>query len=135
MSYLVGDNSALFRAHNTSSQTGVLPGQMFAVQFADQCEIDANNQIVLNNQAYLYGELRATNLSIQTYDASFNQFSTLESQGWQLASDVAVGLMVGDDGMYGVSKNSSGLTMRNRFSSYTGGADISQTRIFGVRMR
>lgn len=133
MSYLVDDHlSALFRAHSTSNQSGMGAGTMFEMHFASQCGIDGSYQVTPNRRAFLYGEVQAyPTYQNASFDASFSQFESLESQGWQVSPNLNLWQMNGDDGMYAVSNRSTGLIVRTRYQY--GSSDSEQARIFGVR--
>ena len=132
MSYLVGNLSALFRAHSTSNQTNMSAGTMFQIHFSSQCGIDGNYQVALNRRAFLYGEVMAYPTTQNgSFDASFSQFESLDSQGWKVSPNLNLWQMNGDDGMYAVSNQSTGLIVRNAYQK--GSSDAEQTRIFGVR--
>lgn len=132
MSYLVGNLSALFRAHSTSNQAGMNAGTMFQIHFSSQCGIDGSYQVTLNHRAFLYGEVQASPTTRNgSFDASFSQFESLESQGWQVSPALNLWQMPGDDGMYAVSNQNTGLIVRQAYQN--GSSDAEQTRIFGVR--
>ena len=139
MSYMP-NYPALFRAHNTSTQTGIGVTGPFNLQFSEGCEIiGAYHRLNVQNNAYLYGDIKingGVTSSNQSYDISFTptaQISSMVSEGWQVASEINLTVMTGDDGVYNVVTDNAGLIVAGSISA-TGGSSADQTRIFGVRV-
>ena len=130
---------ALFRAHNTAKQTGIGVTGPFALQFSSGCEIiGAYYRLNVQNNAYVYGDVKidGSTGSSQSYDMSFTPtalISSMVSEGWQVASEINLTVMTGDDGVYNVAEDNVGLIVANSPSS-TGNSSADQTRIFGVRV-
>jgi|DEB0MinimDraft_10_1074344.scaffolds.fasta_scaffold29934_4 hypothetical protein len=132
---------ALFRAHNTSTQTGIGVTGPFNLQFSEGCEIiGAYYKLNVQNNAYVYGDVKINGFtaSNQSYDISFTPtalISSMVSEGWQVASEINLTVMTGDDGVYNVVEDNAGLIVANQSTPQNpGGSSADQTRIFGVRV-
>jgi hypothetical protein len=131
---------ALFRAHNTATQTGIGVTGPFSLQFSEGCEIiGVYNRLNVRNNAYMYGDIKingGATSSTQSYDISFTPtalISSMVSEGWQVASEINLTVMTGDDGVYNVVEDDAGLIVAGSVSA-SGGSSADQTRIFGVRV-
>lgn len=134
MSYLNnGPFSVFFRAHNTGNQAGVTFNQPFHLSVSEQCDIDAHEVVIEYGKAYVYGELKITNTTLVSFDASFSHSDSLASQGWQVVNNLNLWQMIGDDGMYAVASENTGLIMKQKSTS-SGYSNAEETRIFGVRL-
>tara|TARA_S200002703_G_C3789450_1_gene243587 strand:- start:223 stop:651 length:429 start_codon:yes stop_codon:yes gene_type:complete len=130
---------ALFRAHNTTLQTGIGSGGPFNLQFSEGCEIIGGSRVNIQNNAYLYGDIKidGSTGNNQSYDIAFDPtklISTMISEGWQIASEINLTIMVGDDGVYNVAQDNVALTVRQISGSNPGNSSADQTRVFGLRV-
>ena len=130
---------ALFRAHNTALQTNIFPTGPFFLQFSEGCEIiGIYYRLNVQNNAYVYGDVKATAAANnQSYDIGFTptaMISSMISEGWQVASDISLTVMVGDDAIYNVADDNVGMILLNNTGGITGASSADQTRVFGVRM-
>lgn len=134
MSYLnSGAYSVFFRAHNTVNQSGVALNQPFHLSVSEQCDIDTHEVVIRHGKAYVYGELKVTNTALVSFDADFSHSDSLVSQGWQCVNNLNLWQMLGDDGMYAVASENTGLIMKQK-STASGMSNAEETRIFGVRL-
>jgi hypothetical protein len=101
---------ALFRAHNTTLQTGIGSGGPFNLQFSEGCEIIGGSRVNIQNNAYLYGDIKID------------------------GSEINLTIMVGDDGVYNVAQDNVALTVRQISGSNPGNSSADQTRVFGLRV-
>ena len=130
---------ALFRAHNTVKQTNILPGGAFWLQFSEGCQITGGTKVNIQNNAYLYGDIKIDGSTFinQSYDIAFDPtklISTMVSEGWQVASEINLTIMVGDDGVYNVAQDNVALTVRQSSGGNRGHSSADQTRVFGIRV-
>jgi hypothetical protein len=130
---------ALFRAHNTALQTNIFPTGPFFLQFSEGCEIiGVYYRLNVQNNAYVYGDVKVTAAANnQSYDIGFTptaMISSMISEGWQVASDISLTVMVGDDAIYNVADDNVGMILLNNSSGITGASSADQTRVFGIRM-
>jgi len=132
MSYGLNETSPLFRAHNTATQTGVGLNALFNINQSEGCEIDSNEVVVQNDRVFVYGELKATNITLLSFDIEFSSNDSNNSQGWQVANNLNLWHMIGDDGIYAVATSNTGIAMRQK-STASGASSAEETRIFGVR--
>ena len=131
---------ALFRAHNTLTQTGIGVTGPFNLQFSEGCEIiGAYYRLNVQNNAYVYGDIKingGATSTTQSYDISFTPtalISSMVSEGWQIASEINLTVMTGDDGVYNVVEDNAGLIVAGN-RTVPGASSADQTRIFGVRV-
>jgi hypothetical protein len=130
---------ALFRAHNTALQTNIFPTGPFFLQFSEGCEIiGVYYRLNVQNNAYVYGDVKVTAAANnQSYDIGLTptaMISSMISEGWQVASDISLTVMVGDDAIYNVADDNVGMILLNNSSGITGASSADQTRVFGIRM-
>lgn len=131
---------ALFRAHNTALQTGISPTGPFFLQFSEGCEIiGIYYRLNVQNNAYVYGDVRVSSIgNNQSYDIGFTptaMISSMISEGWQVASEISLTVMVGDDAVYNVADDNVGMILLNTSPAGPSGASSAdQTRVFGIRM-
>lgn len=130
---------ALFRAHNTALQTNIFPTGPFFLQFSEGCEIiGVYYRLNVQNNAYVYGDVKVTAAANnQSYDIGLtptSMISSMISEGWQVASDISLTVMVGDDAIYNVADDNVGMILLNNTGGITGASSADQTRVFGIRM-
>lgn len=132
MSYGLNETTPLFRAHNTSNQTNVGLNGLFNLHQSEGCEIDGNKVVVKNDRVFVYGELKATNLGLLSFDIEFTSNDSGNSQGWQVVNNLNLWQMIGDDGIFAVATSNTGIA-RRQASTAAGASSAEETRIFGVR--
>lgn len=132
MSYKLGIHAPLFRAHNTTKQTGVSNGQRFALANFYGCSGDTYS--VFFEKAFVYGETRSNGTSGETpnTDAAWlgGTILTNLSEGYQMTTNANYSVNM-DDGIYGVSEDQVSMVIKSAASS---SSDIDETRIFGMRL-
>lgn len=132
MSYKLGIHTPLFRAHNTTRQTGVRNGNKFSLASFYGCVGDSYN--VFFEKAFVYGEIRTDGTSGENPNTDTawagGTILTKLSEGYQITTNANYSVNM-DDGIYGVIQNQAALTIKA--STYTS-SDVEETRIFGMRL-
>lgn len=136
MTHRVGfTRPVLFRAHNTTTQSGVTSvNAPFHLSVSEGVEID--NNTVDAGRSFVYGDIRTgQSTAKQNYDIGFTNTTTLLSEGWQIWNNSISTYGAGDDAVYGVvAAGATSLVLKAKFSDASGTSDIEETRVFGVRL-
>jgi hypothetical protein len=132
MSYKLGIHTPLFRAHNTTKQTGVHNGSKFLLASFYGCVGDSYN--VFFEKAFVYGETRTDGTAGENpnTDSAWagGTILTSLSEGYQIRTNANYSVNM-DDGIYGVIQNQAAIIIKSTASA---SSDVEETRIFGMRL-
>lgn len=134
MTYVRQNSDTLFRAWNTTKQTGVTVGGKFAFQSSVNCTVTSSVDVD-GGSSWVYGELRCSDLSSnkQNFDIVLDNNTSRPSRGWQIWNNSTSTYASGDDGVWGVITSSTSIIL-DQANQTPGQSNVEETRLFGFRV-
>jgi len=134
MTYIRQNSDTLFRAWNTTKQTGVNIGDKFTFQSSVNCTVTSSTDVD-GGAAWVYGEIRCSDLGStrQNYDIVLDSNTSRPSRGWQVWNNSISTYASGDDGVWGVVTSSTAIVLDDG-NVLPGQSNIEETRLFGFKV-